>query len=70
MSYQEINQRHPELEDLEVFSAEWYRQWRKAHLAMYPHSDQATRVNHDDMVAAAEAREADQQTPRLTHRED
>jgi hypothetical protein len=62
VSYQEINKRHPELEELEVFSAEWYRQWRTAHLAMYPNVDQVTRDNLDDMVAAAEAREADTQT--------
>ena len=58
MGYQEINERHPELNDLDPFSAEWYRQWRKAHLAMYPDCDQKTRLNLDDMVAQAEAREA------------
>lgn len=62
VSYQEINKLHPELEDLAVFSAEWYRQWRTAHLAMFPNSDRATRANLDDMVAEAEAREADSQT--------
>lgn len=58
MSYQDINRHHPELEDLELFSAEWYRQWRKAHLAMFPNCDRITRDNLDTFVAEAEAREA------------
>ncbi len=57
MNYQDINRQHPELEDLEPFSAEWYRQWRKAHLATYPNCDRVTRDNLDVMVAEAEARE-------------
>lgn len=57
MGYQDINEKHPELQDLEPFSAEWYRQWRKAHLAMYPDCDQITRDNLDSFVAEAEARE-------------
>ena len=58
MGFQEINQRHPELRDLDPFSVEWYRQWRKAHLAMFPNCDRITRDNLDTFVAEAEAREA------------
>jgi hypothetical protein len=58
MNYQEINARHPELAELEPFSADWYRGWRKAHLVMYPDCDQITRDNLNQFVAEAEEREA------------
>jgi hypothetical protein len=57
MGYHEIESRHPELKELNTFSAEWYRQWRESHLKMFPWSDQQTRDNLDSFVLEAEKRE-------------
>lgn len=59
MDFRRIEEEHPELASLVPFSAEWYRGWRKAHLAKYPDCDRATRANLDSFVADAEAREAE-----------
>lgn len=57
MDYQKIEAKHPELRGLDPFSAEWYRAFRTAHLAMYPDCDAVSRDNLNDFVAEAEARE-------------
>lgn len=58
MGYQEIEAEHPELRELVTYSAAWHRARRAAHLAKYPNSDRATRLNLDSFVQEAEARES------------
>lgn len=60
MGYQEIEEEHPELRGFETFSAAWHRARRAAHLAKYPNSDRATRLNLDSFVQEAEAREKEE----------
>jgi hypothetical protein len=57
VDYRRIEALHPELKGLVPYSAEWYRAWRAAHLAMFPGCDKATRLNLDMFVEDAERAE-------------
>lgn len=43
-------------DDVPLFTAEWYRRNREAHLAEFPDLDQVSRDNLDAFVRNAEAR--------------
>lgn len=50
--------RQPEWDDVETYSAEWYRRFRAWHHETYPDSDPVTKANLDDNVRRAEEEEA------------
>lgn len=63
--YRKLEELHPELKEIDVHSAEWYRQWRDSHLKMFPESDQITRDNLDSFVREAEKRDKTRKRVRI-----